>query len=216
MQRFSKDGASSKAVGSRKSLIWVMRSSLAYEMVHKHNYTMHERPEKRDLGTRGVRREARGFASEGGSQVTERKMPTRKTSHSDQSLEGHRDIAPETLRVWLLGGFQVSVGARRIEQSEWRLKKAIALVKLLALAPGHRLHREQAMEALWPEANRKAASNNLRTTLHATRKILDSIEGSRYLTSQDDSLVLCPQGSVKGGVALQWSALPQVSSRGWM
>ena len=123
-------------------------------------------------------------------------MPTERTSRSEKPLEARRDQAPETLRVWLLGGFQVTVGARRIEQSEWRLKKAIALVKLLALAPGHRLHREQAMDLLWLEANRKAASNNLRTTLHATRKILDSIEGSRYLASQDDSLVLCPQGSV--------------------
>jgi DNA-binding SARP family transcriptional activator len=52
------------------------------------------------------------------------------------------------------------------------------------------------MDLLWPEANRKAASNNLRTTLHATRKILDSIDSSRYLASQDDSLVLCPQGQL--------------------
>ena len=83
------------------------------------------------------------------------------------------------MRVWLLGGFQVSVGARRIEQSEWRLKKASALVKLLALAPGHRLHREQVMDLLWPDLGKKAASNNLRQALHAARNAIDPAQGSR-------------------------------------
>ena len=77
----------------------------------------------------------------------------------------------KVVRVWLLGGFRVSVESRGIVQHAWRLRKAAALVKLLALAPGHRMHREQAMEALWPEASRRAASNSLRTTLHAARKI---------------------------------------------
>jgi DNA-binding SARP family transcriptional activator len=50
------------------------------------------------------------------------------------------------VRVKLLGCFSVSVGDRVIEQDEWRLRKAAALVKLLALAPSHRLHREQIIE----------------------------------------------------------------------
>jgi hypothetical protein len=61
------------------------------------------------------------------------------------------------VRVWLLGGFRVSVGPHTIEQDQWRLRKAAALVKLLALSTGHRLHREQAMDALWPDSSRKAA-----------------------------------------------------------
>jgi hypothetical protein len=49
---------------------------------------------------------------------------------------------PQTVRIRLLGGFSVSVGSRNIPQDEWRLKKAAALVKLLALTPGNRMHRE--------------------------------------------------------------------------
>ena len=75
----------------------------------------------------------------------------------------------EAVRIWLLGGFKVSIGSRLIEKSAWRLRKASALVKLLALAPGHRLHREQVMDFLWPDLGKKAASNNLRQTLHAAR-----------------------------------------------
>ncbi len=100
---------------------------------------------------------------------------------------------PEAVRIWLLGGFRVSVGSRTIEQDEWRLRKAANLVKLLALAPGHRLHREQVNDLLWPDLGKKAASNNLRKTLHAARSILGPDAGSRYLASHEESLVLCPE-----------------------
>src|SRR5918994_7391916 len=100
------------------------------------------------------------------------------------------------VRVWLLGGFRVSVGSRTITKDAWRLRKASALIKLLALAPGHRIHREQAMDLLWPDSGRRAASNNLRSTLHVARKILDPSVGSRYLASEDESLVLCPGGEL--------------------
>src|SRR5215212_11348530 len=104
----------------------------------------------------------------------------------------------KAVRVWLLGGFRVSVGPRAITQDAWRLKKGAGLVKLLSLAPGHRMHREHAMEALWPNSGRKAASNNLRGALHAARRTLtsDPSMGSRYLASKDESLVLCPEGQL--------------------
>ena len=102
----------------------------------------------------------------------------------------------EAVRIWLLGGFKVSIGSRLIEKRAWRLRKASALVKLLALTPGHRLHREQVMDILWPDLGKKAASNNLRQTLHATRGFLDRRAGSRYLASEDEALVLCPGGSL--------------------
>jgi predicted ATPase/DNA-binding SARP family transcriptional activator len=103
---------------------------------------------------------------------------------------------PEPVRVWMLGGFKVSVGPRTIEGDAWRLKKAASLLKLLALSGGHRLHREQVMDLLWPDSGRRAASNNLRQTLHAVRRILNPAVGSRYLASEDESLVLCPEGDL--------------------
>src|SRR5829696_790265 len=102
----------------------------------------------------------------------------------------------EAVRVWMLGGFRVTIGSRTIVQDAWRLRKGAALVKLLALAPGHRLHREQAMDLLWPDSGRRAASNSLRSTLHAARNVLDPALGSRYLASEDESLVLCPGGDL--------------------
>src|SRR5918993_3080382 len=96
----------------------------------------------------------------------------------------------EAVRIWLLGGFRVSVGSRSVPQDAWRLRKAAALVKLLALAPGHHMHREQAMDLLWPDSGRSASSNSLRKTLHTARRTLEPAAGSRYLVSEDESLVL--------------------------
>jgi predicted ATPase/DNA-binding SARP family transcriptional activator/DNA-binding CsgD family transcriptional regulator len=103
---------------------------------------------------------------------------------------------PEALRIWLLGGFRVSVGSRTIEVSAWRLRKAARLLKLLALAPGHRLHRDQAIDLLWPNSGKIAASNNLRRTLHSARRTLDPDPpaGSHYLASWKEQLILCPGG----------------------
>jgi DNA-binding SARP family transcriptional activator len=105
--------------------------------------------------------------------------------------------APETLRIWLLGGFRVSVGSRSIGEQEWHLRKAQSLLKLLALAPGHRLHREQAMELVWPDLHPEAALNNLHYALHVARRTLDpsapaSSAASRYLHLRGEQLILCP------------------------
>ena len=102
----------------------------------------------------------------------------------------------ETVRVRMLGGFSVSVGSRAVEGSSWRLKKAASLVKLLVLAEGHRMHREQVMGLLWPDLGEKAAANNLRHTLHVARKTLEPTPGtaSCHLQLQGEQIVLCPDG----------------------
>src|SRR5215211_900889 len=118
-------------------------------------------------------------------------MPTRKPSHTERSSHESRDTRSEAVRIWLLGGFRISVGSKTVEEGAWRLKRAAALVKLLALAHGHRMHREQAMDLLWTDSGRRAASNSLRSTLYTTRKILDPAMGPQYLASDDEWLVLC-------------------------
>ena len=114
------------------------------------------------------------------------------------SGRGHVSVREkaEAVRIWLLGGFRVAIGARPLEKEAWRLRKAATLVKLLALAPGHRMHREHAIDLLWPDSGRKAASNNLRQVVYGARKVLDPASGSResYLSLKDEQLVLCPEG----------------------
>jgi predicted ATPase len=81
-------------------------------------------------------------------------------------------------RIELLGGFSAVVDGHTVPDGAWRLRKARELVKLLGLAPQHRLHREQAMDAFWREKSPDAAANNLHQALHVARRALgaDAIE----------------------------------------
>jgi DNA-binding SARP family transcriptional activator len=76
------------------------------------------------------------------------------------------------VRVRLLGGFGVTIGGVPVPEAAWRLQKAKGLVKLLALAPGHRLARDQLLDLLWPDFAPEAAANNLYRTLAAARAAL--------------------------------------------
>ena len=66
---------------------------------------------------------------------------------------------PPLLRITLLGGFSAGAGDRVVSEGAWRLRKAKSLVKLLALAPERRLHRERASELLWPDRDPAAATS---------------------------------------------------------
>ena len=76
------------------------------------------------------------------------------------------------LRIQLLGQFCVTVNERVVPADAWRRERAAALVKRLALAPGHRLHREQALDLFWPDLEPEAAGANLRKAVHFARRVL--------------------------------------------
>ena len=87
----------------------------------------------------------------------------------------------------------------------WRLRKAAALVKLLALEPNHRMHKEQAMDLLWPHLGARAGANNLHRTLHVARRVLEPrlpAADSRHLRLREEQLELCPGGSLWVDVAV--------------
>jgi len=94
------------------------------------------------------------------------------------------------LRIQLLGGFRVDVDGRPIDDSVWRRKKPAALLKLLALEAGHRLHREQLEEHLWPELDATAAGANLRKAVHMVRRALEDVGGGQLLASDADHVWL--------------------------
>jgi predicted ATPase/DNA-binding SARP family transcriptional activator len=91
------------------------------------------------------------------------------------------------VRIALLGGFAVTVDGTVVEDG-WRLRKAKTLVKLLALAPGHRLHREAVLDLLWPDVDPRAAANNLHQAIHAARRAL----GATRIALRDELVWLSP------------------------
>ena len=106
-----------------------------------------------------------------------------------------RDAAPTSLEVHLLGPFRVLVGGREVEERHWpRRRKPKLLVKLLALQQHHQLHREQAMELLWPDSDPEPAANNLHKTIHLARRALEpelsSPANSRFILTQGQQIIL--------------------------
>lgn len=121
------------------------------------------------------------------------------------------------LRIWLLGGFRVRVGSRDVDPAVWRLRKARSLVKLLALSPGGRLHREQVLEFLWPHLEPDAAANNFRKTLHIVRRTLEPAgagESARYCRVHDDVVTLVAPGAAWIDVDAFTAAAAEARERG--
>ncbi len=59
-------------------------------------------------------------------------------------MGGARVVAK--IGIILLGEFTVTVDDRTVAASHWTRRHAAALVKVLALAPDRRLHREQLID----------------------------------------------------------------------
>ncbi|HZX53657.1 MAG TPA: hypothetical protein VFE86_03205, partial [Ilumatobacteraceae bacterium] len=97
------------------------------------------------------------------------------------------------MTVRLLGGFVVQVNERVIGVEGFPRRDAAHLVQLLALAPNRRLHREQVMDALWPEAGLDVATNRLHKAAHYARsatRVADAV------TLRNDVVSLFPAHEV--------------------
>jgi len=75
-----------------------------------------------------------------------------------------------SVEIQLLGRFEVMVDGRPVPAPAWRHRRAAGLVKLLALASGHRVHREQVIEALWPHLPPVGGERNLHKAIHLARR----------------------------------------------
>ena len=80
------------------------------------------------------------------------------------------------LEVRLLGGFEVLVDSRPVAPEAWAQRRAADLVKVLALAPGHRMPRDEVLELLWPQLAADAAASNLHKAASYARRALGDRE----------------------------------------
>ena len=105
-------------------------------------------------------------------------------------------VEPVDVRIRLLGGFEVVIDGWPVPD-RWRLRKAKSLVKLLALADGHRVHREVLAGQLWPELGPVAGLNNLHQVMYVARAAMRaSGVDAPLLELRDEVVVLCPGGNL--------------------
>ncbi|MEV0796537.1 AAA family ATPase [Kribbella sp. NPDC050281] len=98
------------------------------------------------------------------------------------------------VRVRLLGGFTVVVDGTPIPNGRWSRRQAATLVKLLALAPGGRLHRDRVVDALWPDLTLEAALPRLHKAAHYARAVFDDRDA---VVLKDEVVALFPDASLE-------------------
>jgi PAS domain S-box-containing protein len=104
-------------------------------------------------------------------------------------------ITTERLRIYLLGTTAVTrTDGTTVTGAMWNRLKVRALLAYLALRGQQAAHREELIEALWPELDYKSGLHNLNTTVYNLRHSLEpglkKASDSRYIAHQSGQYFL--------------------------
>ena len=100
--------------------------------------------------------------------------------------------------IALMGGFAVTIDGAAVPAAQWRRRQAAALVKLLALAPRARLHRDRVIDALWPDADLDAALPRLHKAAFFAREALGARDA---VVVRAETVALFPDADLSVDVA---------------
>ncbi|HEX2281459.1 MAG TPA: BTAD domain-containing putative transcriptional regulator [Thermomicrobiales bacterium] len=114
-------------------------------------------------------------------------------SAPDTSASGAIEGPASGLRLALLGGFRIWLDGQPVPESAFPRRRPMSLLKFLALQSGYRAHREQVLEALWPDLRPDSAGAQLYKAVHHARQALAV---TRPSDAPDDILFL--RGEVLG------------------
>jgi len=140
------------------------------------------------------------------------------------------------VHVRLFGRFALLCDDVVVIDGSWKPAKAAAIVKMLALRPERSMHRDELIDALWPEADAEAGANSLYKNLHQLRKTVRRAGGPRdvvhlehptialapYITTDLDAFrgaadtrALTTREGVAGALALAGALLPDDRYEPW-
>jgi len=97
------------------------------------------------------------------------------------------------VEIRLLGRFEVVVDSHPLPAEAWPQRRAADLVKVLALAPGHRMPRDELLESLWPRLGADAAAANLHKAASYARRALGA---RRAIVLRSGMVELAPDAEV--------------------
>lgn len=125
--------------------------------------------------------------------------------HADRENSGR--IAPVQVDIAVLGHFSVSIDGVPTGSRGWARRNAAALVKILALTPGHRLHRERMMDLLWPDESPERCAPRLHKAAHFARHTAGRQDA---IVLRDDLVWLFPGANITVD-ALQFERLARAA-----
>jgi len=95
--------------------------------------------------------------------------------------------------ITVLGGFSVTVDGVTTAPRSWAHRNAATLLKILALAPGHRLHRERVMDLMWPDESPDRSAPRLHKAAHFARRATDRVDA---IVLRDETVWLFPDADI--------------------
>jgi DNA-binding SARP family transcriptional activator/tetratricopeptide (TPR) repeat protein len=98
------------------------------------------------------------------------------------------------VEIRMFGGFEVLLDGAPVPAAGWPRPQAATLVKLLALAPGRRLHREQLVDRLWPDLTVAEAAPRLHKLAHYARRALG--DDRTAIVFRSETVALLPEAEV--------------------
>jgi len=93
----------------------------------------------------------------------------------DQEEDLFQVLPQQTLRVFTLGNFGLTVGGKSVALDKWVRKQAVTLLKYLVTQAGRPIHRERILDCLWPEADTSRAWDRLKVTISYLRLQLRNV-----------------------------------------
>lgn len=90
------------------------------------------------------------------------------------------------LRLYLLRLFKVERDGHVLTPQDWARPKDRALLKILALQPGHMVPQDRLVESLWPDLTAASGVRSLHVAVSRLRKLLGGVpllrrEGAGYV-----------------------------------
>jgi DNA-binding SARP family transcriptional activator len=104
---------------------------------------------------------------------------------------GRLGVTAAPVAITVMGGFDVVVEGEPTADRGWARRSAAALVK--ALVPGQRLHREHAMDLLWPDQPPARSAPRLHKAAHFARRAAGRPDA---IVLRDDVVWLFPDSEV--------------------
>jgi DNA-binding SARP family transcriptional activator len=105
-----------------------------------------------------------------------------------------------TLRIQTFGAFNVWLGRNELSNADWKREKARQLLQVLVGNYGKWLSRDQITVILWPDADPKTASNNLKVCLSTLNQVLEPKRSHNeipyFILRQSDRYMLNPHAGI--------------------
>lgn len=120
------------------------------------------------------------------------------------------------LRLKCLGPFQICRGEDQLPHQRWRRRKALLVLKYLAVHPAHKVQKDRLLDLFWPDEAPEKASNSFYVTMHSLRRELSAglSQAVDYLEVERGTVAL-PSTLLAGVDVDEFSFMYQEGRRLW-